>query len=425
MLRPHSRVYEYIPDLLWACPVQKPHLKNLCAVSLEIYLREASWQSSQTIFTAEVTLLKNYFSTGGRYYCGGDTIEELLLNWRQVLHALYTNALRLSSPDHHLSEEHHYFRVDLVQWLHPGKPPPISDTLHLCYTSKSSRSAILHWSLQSPCSCYPQLLIPPVPLRGSIAGRQSQETLNWFEDLRSTFQTAQAALSSTRTITLPRPNDQLWIVTDGSVKKHSIGATLYVTRNGKPRLAGFFSAKLRGRQPTWIPCEVEALSIAASTKHFGPFIVQSTNHACILTNSKPCVQAYEKLCRGEFSASPRISTFLSTVSRFQASIRHLAGSANIPSDFASRNAPDCYDSTCQVCTFVRHIEESTVMRVSAQEILSGDAKLPFTSRAAGCRSVGMSRFAPHSCSPGPGHPSSQKSHNHQGCQTIPTSPIGC
>ena len=54
----------------------------------------------------------------------------------------------------------------------------------------------------------------------------------------------------------PRPGDQLWIVTDGAVQKPGIGATLYVTRDGKLRLAGFFSAKLRGSQSMWLLCEV-------------------------------------------------------------------------------------------------------------------------------------------------------------------------
>ena len=48
-----------------------------------------------------------------------------------------------------------------------------------------------------------------------------------------------------------------------------------------------------------------------------PYLIKSTKKACILTDSKPCVQAYEKLCRGEFSASPRVSTFLSVVIRYQ------------------------------------------------------------------------------------------------------------
>ena len=153
-------------------------------------------------------------------------------------------------------------------------------------------------------------------------------------------------------------------------------------RSQKLHLAGFFSAKLRGTQSTWLPCEVEALSIAVATRHFSPFLIQSQHKACILTDSKPCVQAYEKLCRGEFSTSPRVSTFLSTVSRYQASVTHVAGSAILPSDFASRNAPACEDQSCQVCSFVQHLEESVVQRVPIQDVLNGREKLPFTSRPA-------------------------------------------
>ena len=132
----------------------------------------------------------------------------------------------------------------------------------------------------------------------------------------------------------------------------------------------------------WLPCEIEALSIAAATKHFSPYIIQSKTPACILTDSKPCVQSFEKLCRGEFSSSPCVSTFLSTVSRYQASVRHVAGAAILPSDFASSNAPECDNPTCQVCSFVQRTEDSVVLRAFVQSILSGTAKLPFTSGAA-------------------------------------------
>ena len=148
----------------------------------------------------------------------------------------------------------------------------------------------------------------------------------WDESTSAAFQRAQEALSSCEVITLPQHDDQLWIVTDGAVT-HGVGATLYISRQGTPKLAGFFSAKLRDPQVKWLPCEVEALSISLATRHFSPYIIQSSHSTCILTDSKPCVQAYEKLCRGEFSASPRVSTFLSTVSRYQASVQHLAGTA--------------------------------------------------------------------------------------------------
>jgi len=101
-------------------------------------------------------------------------------------------------------------------------------------------------------------------LDDTVAGRESKETIQWTDDLRTSFCNAQAALSTAHTISLPRPGDQLWIVTDGAVRKPGIGATLYVTRDGKLRLAGFFSAKLSGSQTAWLPCKVEALAIAVA-----------------------------------------------------------------------------------------------------------------------------------------------------------------
>ena len=195
------------------------------------------------------------------------------------------------------------------------------------------------------------------PFDDVTGGKQSSDRITWTDALRQAFKHAQTSLQTNKSIILPRPNDELWLVTDGSVKQCGVGATLYVMRNGKLKLAGFFSAKLRGRQISWLPCEMEALSIAAAIRHFSPYIVQSVHNTSILTDSKPCVQAHEKLCRGEFSVSPRVSTFLSVVSRYQATIRHLAGAANVPSDFASRNAPTCREQQCQVCSYVRQLEQ--------------------------------------------------------------------
>ena len=133
---------------------------------------------------------------------------------------------------------------------------------------------------------------------------------------------------------------------------------------------------------SWLPCEIEALSIAATVKHFAPYIIQAKSKPYVLTDSKPCVQTFEKLCRGQFSSSPRVTSFLSTVSRYQVSLLHLAGSANLPSDFASRNAPVCEDPRCQVCSFVSEADDLAVRPISVDDVLSGQASLPFTSRSA-------------------------------------------
>ena len=133
--------------------------------------------------------------------------------------------------------------------------------------------------------------------------------------------------------------------------------------------------------------------IAAAVKHFGPYIIQSTHITCLLMDSKPCMQAVEKLCRGEFSASPRVTSFLSTVSRYhcltiayhftyQINVRHVNGSVNIPSDFASRKASECTEPRCQICSFITQLEDSVVRSVHFQDIIDNQTRLPFTTRSA-------------------------------------------
>ena len=224
------------------------------------------------------------------------------------------------------------------------------------------------------------------PLENAITGLKGSDPNPWTDPLHDAFSSAQKALRDSRSITLPRFSDQLWIITDGAVRNPGIGATLYVTRNGQPKIAGFFSVKLRKHQVT---CELEALSIASSIKHFSPYLVQSDKTGFILTDSKPCVEAFEKLHHGEFSASPRVTTFLSTASRFQVSLRHLPGCANLVADFASRNAPPCTHPNCQICSFINHTENSVVRKVTVNDVLLGNIHYHFPTAMLGsiCKTI--------------------------------------
>ena len=109
-------------------------------------------------------------------------------------------------------------------------------------------------------------------------------------------------------------------------------------------------------------------------------LLQLKTPACILTNNKARVWAFEKLCRGEFPSNARVATFLFTISRCQASVHHVAGATILPSDFASGNARKCDNSTCQVCSFIQHTKDSVVLCASVQSILVGKAKLHFTKK---------------------------------------------
>ena len=316
-------------------------------------------------------------------YCGGETPEELLQTWTKVLEQLDRCNLRLSPTKTVICPK----STVILGWVwSEGRltaSPHRVAVLSSCpppTTVKGMRSFIGSYKVLGRVLQDCSSLIDP--LESSIAGLQSQDKLTLSDDILHQFQIAQQALKTTKAITLPRPTDTLWIVTDGSVKKHGLGATLYVLRESRLYLAGFFSAKLRKHQVSWLPCEIEALSIAAAVKHFSPYIIQAEHTSYVLTDSKPCVQAIDKLARGEFSASPRVTSFLSTVSRFQVAIQHLAGSANLPSDFASRNAPDCESPTCQICAFIRETEDSVIRDVSVQDIVNNTKSLPFTTRSA-------------------------------------------
>ena len=185
------------------------------------------------------------------------------------------------------------------------------------------------------------------------------------------------------TSTGAQPDDHLWIVTDASVKECGIAATLYVLRQEMLLLAGFFNAKLRHHQITWLPCEIEALCIGTAIKHFSPLITQSNHQAQVLTDSRPCVQAYDKLMRGEFSTSARVTTFLSLVSHFHVHVSHIAGVANLPSDYTSRHPMPCSNKQCQMCSFVDELQNSVICRsaVTVTDILEGSVRMPFTSCA--------------------------------------------
>ena len=144
----------------------------------------------------------------------------------------------------------------------------------------------------------------------------------------------------------------LWIVTDPTIKAADIGATMYILRYSKMYLANFFNAKLKRHQVTWPPCELEALWIGSAISHFAADIIQSIQPVQVLTDSCVYVQSYDKFCRGKFSTSSRVTTFLSTLSHHQAHLGHVSGIANLLSDFASRHRIECPDHSCQLCKYI-------------------------------------------------------------------------
>ena len=224
-------------------------------------------------------------------YCGGNSLSKLLSNWKKVLQALHKCDLRLSASKTIINPH----STTILGWVWnsgilSASPHRIAALASCPEPDTLTRMISFIGAFKVLSRVIPGCSSLLAKLDDTVAGRESKESIQRSDDLRASFRKAQAALSTARNISLPIPSDQLWIVMDGALRKPGIGATLYVTRNDKLHLAGFFRVKLRGSQLTWLPCEVEALAIAVAIKHFSPYL--------IVTSQGLDIDRQQTLCTG-------------------------------------------------------------------------------------------------------------------------------
>ena len=309
---------------------------------------------------------------------GGNTISELLSNWTIVLRKLRDNNLSLSADKTFVCPtsinvigwvwSNGNIKVDLDRVNHLTTcPPPI--------TVKELRSFI--GAFRAISRCNPVYWKYLCFFEDTVAGRESSKDVNWDSMLEERFQAARKALCNPIVITLPHPNDQLILVSDGCNSPPAVGSTLYIKRGTKMFVAGFFSAKIGKHQLLWLPCEIEALCINLAINSFSNFIRESKHTTKVLTDSKACVQAFAKLSQGGFSISPRISSFLMNLNALNVSLNHVTGSSIRLTDFGSRNPVECPDESCQVCQFVNEHVNIAVNSINVDDVESGNMEMPF------------------------------------------------
>ena len=312
-------------------------------------------------------------------YVGGDNMDSLLRNWEQVLYKFQTNCLRLSPTKTEICPA----TTNILGWvwsegnisISPHKLSPLAN----CGEPKTVKG-LRSWigAYKHLKACIPKYSSLLSKLEAAVAGRESREHLTWSGELSESFEHAQQALRNPKTITIPKSSDQLVITSDGAVSNGGIGSVLYILRKGNVRLGGYFSAKLKPHQQKWLPCEIEALAISSAINHWAPYILESKHQSQILSDSKPCVQSFQKLQRGQFSSSARVSTFLGTLSRYNIKLQHIAGTDNLPADYLSRSPMECKDSNCQVCKFIAEADNPKVCSITVSDVLQGKVPMPYT-----------------------------------------------
>ena len=258
-------------------PLSKTSMKY-CSVAtpfhgIRVYTRSAMGMPSSETPLEELMcrVLSDFLQEGcvsklaDDLYCGGDTPQELITNWSRILDALARCNLRLSATETVICPQ----TTTILGWIWSqgslSASPHCIAALATCSPPESVKgmcSFIGAYKVLSYVLPHCSQLVDP--LESSLADLQSHDHVQWDDNIRQKFTTAQDALHAHKSIVLPCASDQLWIVTDGLVTQRGLGATLYVTCRDRLLLAGFFSSKLRKHQVTWLLCEVEALSIAAA-----------------------------------------------------------------------------------------------------------------------------------------------------------------
>lgn len=216
-----------------------------------------------------------------------------------------------------------------------------------------------------------------IPQYSALLTSVAQAKISWTEELNTDFAHVQQALKDLRTITIPKPSDQLVIQIDCSVRNRGIGAVIHVVRNGELHLGGYFSAKLKPYQQRWLPCEVEGIAISAAVQNWSKLIHESQHYTQVLSDSKPCIQAYNKLKRGQFSSSSRVTAFLSTLANHRITLHHIEDKSNTGADYQSRHPVTCEMSNCQMCRFIEN-EDTETANVNIKDILEHNCNTPYT-----------------------------------------------
>ena len=311
---------------------------------------------------------------------GGSSIENLFHNWMRILDALAENGLKLKGPKTVIAPS----KTQILGWMwNNGTITACIHKISPLTTCKPPETVTALRSYVGAFKVFNRIIRGCAgylsDLDKFMSGKQKNEKLIWNESMLVAFTTSQAALSKAAVVALPKPSDQLIIVHDGSTI--GIGSVLYLKRGNYMKLGGFFSAKLKVHQKLWYPCELEALSIASSVSHFSPYIIQSHHRSQILTDNRPCVQAWSKMKRGEFSSSARVGTFMSILSQYDVDVQFIKGEFNLPSDFQSRHPPNCEEQCCQICKFVNQSDDVVVRKTSVEAVLAGREQVPFTTRA--------------------------------------------
>jgi hypothetical protein len=312
---------------------------------------------------------------------GGKDHNEAIANWKQVLCNLSLSNLKLSPSKVRIFPS----EAIIFGWLIKGNVMTPDPHRKLALTKAKYQDIKTVSDLRSWMGIYktfltamPGLAQTMDPFDKMTAGvKDNKALITWDDDLIVKFNEANDKVQNDiKYLTLPRPDEQLILMPDATVREPALGFILNVQRNGKMFPVIYYSYKITDTQKNWFPCEREALAVAIAVKKCSSYIVESSHPTLILTDSKPVVEAAKLISKGKFSASSRMTTFLMSINRYKLDIQHVSGKFgnNIAADYLSRNPSQCSNNQCQVCKFIDETCHSTLASNNLNDLPLGNMK---------------------------------------------------
>ena len=291
-------------------------------------------------------------------FVGGQTHEETTATYGTILKKLHEANIKISAKKTHIFPQ----TADILGWTwkQGGRLLPSPHRrLALKNTRQEDISTIK--DLRSWVGLYKTLLIatPQLaqimdPFDQETASKESREKVTWTDQLSAAFKTAKNHIDNIQELYLPSPQDQLLLVPDAAQKTPGIGHVLYAVVEGQRKPVRFHSVKLPEHCKKWSPCEVEALAFATGIQAEMDIIKESRKPLLIAPDSTPVKDAVNLIKKGKFSASARMTSFITNINRVQIEVIHASGKANLNavSDMQSRNPSTCRAEHCTICNFV-------------------------------------------------------------------------
>ena len=225
--------------------------------------------------------------------------------------------------------------------------------------------------------------------------KKSTDQILWSEETSHAFTEIQKILKDPVTITIPRPQDQKYIIPDATTKSPSFGAILIVNRKDDEsgqdnyKIGGYFNMKLKEGLH---PCEAEAMGIDKASEHWDHYSRESVEPTIILSDSDPCVKSYRRMSKGKFSSSSKLQNFLHRLGGRYIKLHHVSAKMYskliTAADFQSRNYKPCtveQQKKCPYCLFSIDKDDTLVFvrqvrAIDLEETIDDPTKIPFQSK---------------------------------------------